>query len=101
SGLRARPRHRPSHRGRELQGPPVPGPHAQWRPGGGVPPEVTTAQTSTGTLRGTSDGGVEVFRGVPYAQPPVGELRWRPPEPVEPWAGTRDATTFGPIPPQA
>jgi len=37
-----------------------------------------------------------VFLGVPYASPPVGPLRWAPPEPVEPWAGERDATRYGP-----
>lgn len=40
------------------------------------------------------------FRGVPYAAPPVGERRWRAPEPVSPWSGARDATRFGPIAPQ-
>jgi para-nitrobenzyl esterase len=61
---------------------------------------VTTAETSAGRLRGERSDGVDVFRGVPYAAPPVGELRWRAPQPVEPWAGERDATAFGPIAPQ-
>ena len=38
---------------------------------------------------------IHVFKGVPYAAPPVGPLRWRPPEPVTPWTGVRDATKFG------
>lgn len=42
-----------------------------------------------------------MFRGIPYAKPPIGRLRWRSPEPVEPWVGVRDATQFGPISPQA
>jgi para-nitrobenzyl esterase len=61
---------------------------------------VILATTSAGTLRGERAGDVEVFRGVPYARPPIGELRWLPPQPAEPWAGVRDATTFGPIAPQ-
>jgi len=44
-------------------------------------------------------GGV-VFEGIPYAQPPVGDLRWREPMPVLPWSGVRDATKFGAICPQ-
>jgi para-nitrobenzyl esterase len=62
---------------------------------------VTVASTSVGALRGDRRGGVDAFLGVPYAQPPVGPLRWRPPEAVEPWAGERDATRHGPIAPQA
>ena len=42
-----------------------------------------------------------MFRGVPYAAPPVGELRWRSARPAASWSGVRDATAFGPIPPQA
>ena len=57
----------------------------------------TSAQTQRGTLQGQSDDGIHVFRGVPYAQPPVGELRWRRPQPPEPWDGVRDALEFGPI----
>ncbi len=55
--------------------------------------------TSLGALEGermAGDDGVLVFRGVPYAEPPVGDLRWRPPAAPAAWEGTRDATTFGP-----
>lgn len=58
-------------------------------------------QTTAGALRGRHEDDVDVFRGVPYAAPPVGPLRWAPPAPVDPWPGTRDATAFGPSPWQA
>jgi len=53
-------------------------------------------KTSSGQLRGASVDDVSVFKGIPYAAPPVGEYRWRPPQPVIPWEGVRDALTFGP-----
>jgi len=55
------------------------------------------AAISAGQMRGERliDGTI-VFRGIPYARPPVGSLRWRPPEPVEPWTGVRDAVSSGP-----
>jgi para-nitrobenzyl esterase len=49
-----------------------------------------------GALRGTSEDGLLVFRGIPYAKPPVGPLRWRAPEKPPRWDGVRDATAFGP-----
>lgn len=49
------------------------------------------AKVAAGLLRGTREDGVTVFRGVPFAQPPVGPLRFRAPLPVEPWPGVRDA----------
>ena len=57
--------------------------------------EVTTTQ---GAVRGTatSDGQIRIFKSIPYAAPPVGALRWRPPQPAAAWDGVRDATTFGP-----
>jgi len=53
---------------------------------------------STGQLSGslTADG-VAVFKNIPFAQPPVGELRWREPLPAKAWTGVRDATAFGPM----
>lgn len=52
-------------------------------------------QTTSGALQGSVEGDALVFRGVPYAKPPVGELRWRAPEPIA-WEGVRVATSFGP-----
>ena len=51
-------------------------------------------------MRGTYADGVHAFRGIPYAQPPVGRLRFAAPVPPEAWDGVRDATEFGPPPPQ-
>ncbi len=61
---------------------------------------MITCKTAAGTLSGAHEGGVSVFRGVPYAAPPLGVRRFRPPAAVEPWSGVRDATQNGPAPPQ-
>lgn len=52
---------------------------------------------SSGQLQGAyqDKGKIAVFKGIPYAQPPVGDLRWRPPQPVAAWSGVRDATQYG------
>lgn len=57
-------------------------------------------ETANGKLSGALSGNVAVFRGVPYAAPPLGALRWAPPAPHPGWAGVRDATKDGPAPPQ-
>lgn len=63
----------------------------------------TVVDTDAGRIRGERTGGssdVFVFKGIPYAAPPVGELRWRPPQPVTPWKGIRNALAFAPGCPQ-
>ncbi len=58
------------------------------------------AEIAQGKLQGVGRDGVLRFNGIPYAKPPVGPLRWRLPEPPEPWTGVRDASRFGNIAPQ-
>ena len=58
------------------------------------------AHTALGDLRGLSMAGIAAFHGVPYAAPPVGDLRFAPAAPIGPWTGQRDATRHGSIPPQ-
>ena len=58
--------------------------------------DATTVMTTSGPLQGVAADGLVVFQGIPYAQPPVGDLRWRAPHPVSPWTSVRSATTFGP-----
>ena len=53
-------------------------------------------KTDLGTLRGVNQGGVASFKGIPFAAPPLGEFRWRAPQPVKPWEGERDASEYGP-----
>ncbi|HWK50441.1 MAG TPA: carboxylesterase family protein, partial [Steroidobacter sp.] len=48
-----------------------------------------------GTVKGHVQGGINVFKGLPYAQPPVGDARWKPPVEMPVWSGVRDATRFG------
>ncbi|MGH3822726.1 MAG: carboxylesterase/lipase family protein [Pseudonocardiaceae bacterium] len=56
--------------------------------------------TDTGPVRGTVVEGYRLFQGIPFAAPPVGELRWAPPQPVVPWSQPRDATKPGNVCPQ-
>src|ERR1700733_10861026 len=58
------------------------------------------AGTANGAVRGLADGAVDEFLGIPYAAPPVGPLRWQPPQPAARWSGVRDATQFAPHCPQ-
>jgi len=53
-----------------------------------------------GKISGIAGGDVHTYKGIPFAAPPVGKLRWRPPQPVPPWEGVRRCTEFGPWCPQ-
>ncbi|MGA2537746.1 MAG: carboxylesterase family protein [Terracidiphilus sp.] len=56
----------------------------------------TLVTMESGKLKGAVENGVVAFKGVPFAAPPVGDLRWRMPQPVKPWAGVRPATDYSP-----
>jgi para-nitrobenzyl esterase len=62
-------------------------------PPAGDAPRVTL---DTGKLEGAQIDDARVFRAIPYAAPPVGPLRWRPPRPAKPWTGVRPAASDGP-----
>jgi Carboxylesterase type B len=62
--------------------------------------DAPQAQTESGILEGINESGIKVFKGVPFAAPPVGNLRWAAPQPVQKWDGIRKADEFGPNPMQ-
>ncbi|MGY1849209.1 MULTISPECIES: carboxylesterase/lipase family protein [unclassified Blastococcus] len=65
-------------------------------PAGAAPdPAPLVVPTTEGAVEGTSTGNYRLFQGIPFAAPPVGELRFRPPAPAQPWQGVRDATAPG------
>jgi para-nitrobenzyl esterase len=59
-------------------------------------PSDPIVDSPAGSVQGETKGDLHVFKGLPYALPPVGMRRWKPPEPVPVWQGVRAATTFGP-----
>ncbi len=61
---------------------------------------MRVVETSYGKVEGIERGGVLQFLAIPFAAPPVGGQRWRPPQPPGPWTGVRPATSFGPVAPQ-
>jgi para-nitrobenzyl esterase len=61
-----------------------------------APAKAPVVRIDSGRVRGLEADGVISFRGIPYAEPPVGKLRWRPPQTAKHWDGVRDATKFGP-----
>ena len=58
--------------------------------------QQTTAlvRVDSGQLQGAVEDGVVSYKGIPFAAPPIGEMRWRPPQPVAPWTGVREASEF-------
>ncbi|MBB3146700.1 para-nitrobenzyl esterase [Phyllobacterium trifolii] len=58
--------------------------------------DLTTVKVESGVVHGIAAADVISFKGIPYAAPPIGELRWRVPQPVRPWEGVREASKFGP-----
>lgn len=60
----------------------------------------TQVKTAEGILEGKDLSGITIFKGVPFAAPPVGNLRWKAPQPVQKWEGVRKATEYGPNPMQ-
>ena len=62
--------------------------------------EAPQVETGNGILEGINESGIKVFKGVPFAAPPVGNLRWAAPQPVQKWDGIRKADEFGPNPMQ-
>jgi carboxylesterase type B len=64
------------------------------------PPDLVRHMDGVGSIRGEIEGDVVAFRAIPHAVPPLGSLRFLPPQAPTPWQGTRDATANGPIAPQ-
>lgn len=58
-------------------------------------PSVDQVTIDSGSLKGEIDGNIVSFKGIPFAAPPVGNLRWQPPQPVAPWTGVRAANKYG------
>ena len=59
-----------------------------------TPPAPTVVKTDTGYVSGTQKNGLREYLGIPFAVPPTGELRWRPPAPAQPWDGVKETTAF-------
>ncbi|MBX3565535.1 MAG: carboxylesterase family protein [Sphingomonas sp.] len=58
--------------------------------------QVPVVQAPAGTVQGTGQGDIRIFKGIPFAQPPVGAMRWKPPVELPAWEGVRNAASFGP-----
>ncbi len=62
--------------------------------------QISTAKVTGGTVEGVAQDGIASFKGIPFAAPPVGDLRWRSPQPVKPWNGVKKADSYAPAPMQ-
>ena len=60
--------------------------------------EPNQVKIEDGILQGYQEDSLRIFKGIPFAKPPVGELRWQPPQEVDPWEGVKDATEYAPAP---
>src|SRR4030095_10620025 len=63
--------------------------------------DLSVAKTDAGLVSGTAKGDIHIFKGIPFAAPPVGELGWKPPQPVQPWTGVKVCDKFSASPMQA
>ena len=72
----------------------------QKAPEPGVVNESGVVKTDDGSVSGIQADGLRVYRGIPFAAPPTGDLRWRPPAPVQPWEGVKEAKVFSATCPQ-
>lgn len=57
--------------------------------------DAPVVKTTAGLVKGQVEDGLAVFKGIPFAKPPVGDLRWRAPQPPEVWSGVKEAARFG------
>jgi len=64
----------------------------------GIAQQPAPVRVEGGVVQGTSEDGLTVYRGIPFAAPPVGDLRWRAPQPAAKWEGVRQAIQFAPGP---
>ncbi len=67
------------------------------------PPEIKPLKIESGSITGYYDTktGISTYKGIPFAAPPIGDLRWKPPQPAAPWKGIKSCVAFGPSPIQA
>ena len=66
-----------------------------------VAAQKPVVKINSGAISGIEKNGIHIFKGIPFAAPPVGDLRWKAPQPVKPWANIKECTAFGPSPFQA